>query len=179
MDLTKIGIGEKAPEVVNALVEIPKGSHNKYEYDDKMEAIKLDRVLYSPFHYPADYGLIPETLSEDGDHLDALILGSDPLFPGCVVEIRPIGLFKMIDSGENDYKVLAVQKDNPRFNDINDISDIERSNAHLLKEISHFFQTYKELQGKKVEVLGWENKAAAIEIIKKSQEAHKAKMSAN
>mgnify|MGYP001560233844 CR=1 FL=1 len=169
MSLHNVPIGEKAPKVVNAVIEIPKGSHNKYEFDEKLEVIKLDRVLYSPMFYPLDYGFIPETRSEDGDHLDIMIIGGDPVFPGCVVAARPIGLLKMIDGGEEDFKILAVQKDNPRFDSVKDISDIESSNPHLLKEISHFFQVYKDLQGKKVELGGWEGREKAEEEIGRAQ----------
>lgn len=173
MDFEALGVGSKAPEVVNVVVEIPKGSHNKYEYDEETGVFKLDRVLYSPMHYPLDYGFIPQTRSEDGDHLDALIIGSDPVFTGCVVDMRPIGVFHMIDSGEPDAKILGVQAKNPRFESINDLSDVELHNPHLLKEIAHFFKVYKDLQGKEVEIKGWEGKEAAIAEIKKSQEAYK------
>ncbi len=170
MGIYNVKIGDEAPEVINAVIEIPKNSQNKYEYDEKGNYFKLDRVLYSPMHYPADYGFIPETRSEDGDHLDVIILGSDPLFTGCVVAIRPIGILKMIDDGDPDFKILAVQEKNPRFKNIKDIKDIESTHEHSLKEIAHFFQVYKDLQGKKVEIQGWEGKMAAIEEIKKAQE---------
>jgi inorganic pyrophosphatase len=166
--ISKIKIGEKAPEIVNAIIEIPKNSQNKYELDKETGLVKLDRVLYSPMHYPADYGFIPETLCGDGDPLDALILGGDPLFPGCLVEFRPVALLKMIDSGEEDYKILGVQSKNPRFDNIKDIKDIIALHEHSLKEIAHFFQIYKELQGKKVEILGWEDSQFAKEEIRKS-----------
>ena len=172
MSLLNIKIGEKAPEVFNVVIEIPKDSQNKYEIDKETGVIKLDRVLYSPMHYPADYGFIPETRSEDGDHLDAIILGGDPLFAGCVVRVRPIGLLKMTDDGETDHKILGVQADNPRFDNILDIKDIEKLHEHHLKEIAHFFQTYKELQGKKVDVLGWEDAEAAKKEIQKAREAY-------
>ena len=169
----ELSIGKKAPEIVNAVIEIPKGSHNKYEFDEEAGVFRLDRVLYSPFHYPLDYGFIPETRSEDGDHLDALVLGGDPLFPGCVLEIRPVGLLRMIDSGEADEKIIAVQEKNPRFSEIKDIKDIEGSTPHLLKEIAHFFKVYKDLQGKKVEVGTWEGRESALAEIKKAQAAYK------
>ena len=135
--------------------------------------VSLDRVLYSPMHYPTDYGFIPETKAEDGDPADVMILGNDPLFPGCVVRVRPIGLLKIIDSGEEDNKILGVQADNPRFDSVKDISDIEKINTHHLKEIAHFFQTYKELQGKKVEVADWENAESAKKEIQKARRAYK------
>ena len=164
-----IPIGDKAPETVNVVIEISKGSQNKYEFDEKMGVFKLDRVLYSPFHYPLDYGFIPETRSEDGDHLDALVIGGDPVPLGCVLRVRPIGMLRMIDSGELDAKILSVQVDNPRFDTIKDIKDMETSNPHLLKEVAHFFETYKQLQGKKVELRGWAGAAVARKEIKKSQ----------
>ncbi len=166
-------LGDKSPEIINVVIEIPKGSHNKYEFDEKLGIMKLDRVLYSPFHYPLDYGFIPATRSEDGDHLDALVIGSDPLFTGCLAEVRPIGLLEMVDSGDLDFKILAVQAKNPRFDTIKDLKDVEASNPHLLKEIAHFFKTYKDLQGKTTEIQGWKDKAAAAAEIKKAAEAYK------
>ena len=168
-----IPIGKNAPETVNVVIEIPKGSQNKYEFDEELGVIKLDRVLYSPFHYPVDYGFIPETRSEDGDHLDALVLGGDALPVGCLVEARPIGMLRMIDSGEPDAKILAVQTKNPRFDAIKDIENIKTFNPHLLKEIAHFFERYKDLQGKKVEIQGWGSLEEAKQEIKKAQEVYK------
>lgn len=171
MDLSKLTIGKKSPNTVNVIIEIPKDSQNKYEFDKESGAIKLDRVLYSPMHYPADYGFIPETHCEDGDPLDALVLGGDPLIPGCLVEARPIGLLKMIDGGKEDFKILAVQVKNPRFDNVKNIEDIEAIHEHSLKEIAHFFQSYKDLENKKVEILGWEGvEKAKEEIIKSSRE---------
>lgn len=166
-------IGEKAPEVFNAVIEIAKGSQNKYEYDERLKVFKLDRVLYSPVHYPLDYGFIPETRSDDGDHLDVMVIGGDPVFVGCVVEVRPLGLLKMIDSGEEDFKILGVQKQNPRFESIKDMKDIEAWNPHLLKEVSHFFEVYKNLQKKEVKILGWAGVEEAEAEIKKAQEAYR------
>lgn len=175
MSLLNVKIGDKSPEIINAIVEIPKDSQNKYEIDKKTGMVSLDRVLYSPMHYPADYGFIPETLAEDGDPADVMILGSDPLFPGCVVRVRPIGMLNMIDSGEQDNKIFGVQADNPRFDSIKDISDIEKFHTHHLKEIAHFFKTYKELQGKKVEIIGWENAESAKKEIAKAQKMYQDK----
>ncbi len=172
MNLLKVKIGKKSPEIINAIVEIPKNSQNKYEIDKESGLVKLDRVLYSPTHYPADYGFIPETHCEDGDNLDVLILGGDPLFPGCLLSVRPIGLLKMNDSGEEDNKILGVQVDNPRFNSIKDIKDIISSNEHLLKEITHFFEVYKKLQEKEVKIIGWEGSDEAKKEIIKANESY-------
>ncbi|SRR3989339_504990 len=169
----KIPTGSKTPEIVNALIEIPKGSQNKYELDKEFGVIRLDRAFYSAVHSPLDYGFIPHTLSEDGDSLDILVMGNEPVFPGCLVEARPIGLLKMVDSGESDSKVLAVQNKNPRFNMITTLEDIERFSPHLLEEIGHYFETYKHLQGKKVQVIGWEKTEAVKKEILISQERYR------
>ncbi|PIR04992.1 MAG: inorganic diphosphatase [Candidatus Liptonbacteria bacterium CG11_big_fil_rev_8_21_14_0_20_35_14] len=171
--IKRLGIGSKTPEVFNVVVEVPKGSHNKYEYDEKLNVFTLDRVLYSPVHYPFDYGFIPETRSEDQDHLDCLIIGGDSTFPGCVVRVRPIGILKMIDDGEEDFKILGVQKDNPRFNEVADIEDIKKNNKHMLEEIQHFFRVYKELENKKVVINGWEGSEVAKKEIERAIEAYK------
>lgn len=157
--------GPSVPEVVYAVIEIAKGSRNKYEYDKDMEAFALDRVLYSPFHYPAEYGIIPQTLYDDGDPMDIIVLMDEPTFPGCVIETRPIGIMRMIDGDDNDDKILGVPVNDPRCNDINDIDDIPK---HLLDEIAHFFKEYKYLEGKTTEVLGWENAEKAFEAINHS-----------
>lgn len=175
MDINKISIGEKVPEIVNAVIEIPRGSQNKYEFDKKLGVFKLDRVLYSPTHYPTDYGFIPETFSEDGDPLDILVLGGNPVFSGCLVRARPIGLLKMVDDGDRDYKILGVQADNPRFDNLSDIEDLKTANEHFMKEIAHFARIYKELEGKKVSVIGWENAEKAKEEIEKARKAYKNK----
>jgi inorganic pyrophosphatase len=162
--------GPSVPEVVYAVIEIPKGSRNKYEYDKDMEAFALDRVLYSPFIYPAEYGIIPQTLYDDGDPMDIMVLMEQPTFPGCVIETRPIGIMRMIDGEDNDDKILGVPINDPRFKDVTDIDDVPE---HLLKEIAHFFKEYKHLEGKTTEVLGWENAKKAFEAIKHSIELYK------
>lgn len=167
---SEIEAGSDVPDVVTAVIEVPKGSRNKYEYDKKMEAFMLDRVLYSPVHYPAEYGFIPKSTYDDGDPMDILVIMEQPTFPGCVIEARPIGIMGMIDSGDKDYKVLAVPAEDPRFDDVNDIDDVP---AHLLKEIEHFFSVYKTLQGKEVETLGWEDAKAAKAEIERSLEMYK------
>ncbi|MEX1014445.1 MAG: inorganic diphosphatase [Candidatus Paceibacterota bacterium] len=169
----KVKIGKNFPKEINSIIEIPKESHNKYEYDEELEVFKLDRVLHSPLHYPADYGLIPETRAEDGDHLDIMVLGNNPTFPGCVVKSRPIGVMRMIDDGEKDYKILGVQSDNPRFTSIKDLEDLQKHNPHLLKEIAHFFEAYKHLEDKEVKTEGWGNREEAIKEIEKTHKAFK------
>ncbi|WP_457615030.1 inorganic diphosphatase [Methanopyrus sp.] len=154
--------GPNPPDVVYAVIEIPRGSRNKYEYDEERGFFKLDRVLYSPFHYPLDYGFIPRTLYDDGDPLDILVIMQDPTFPGCVIEARPIGLMKMLDNDDQDDKVLAVPTEDPRFKDFKDLDDVPK---HLLDEIAHMFSEYKRLEGKETEVLGWEGADAAKEAI--------------
>lgn len=149
--------GPNAPEsldVVYVIVEIPKGSRNKYEYHKQAGIIKLDRVLYSSLYYPGDYGLIPRTFYDDGDPLDILVMINEPTFPGCVIEVRPIGLFRMLDKGAPDDKVLAVPDRDPLYRDYHTLSDIPK---HFLDEVGHFFSVYKDLEGVRVEVVGWED----------------------
>src|SRR6201998_1059365 len=151
-DYLKLPIGDDSPDSVNAAIEIPGDSVNKYEYDKKLNVFRLDRNLYSPVHYPGDYGFIPSTLSDDGDPLDVLVLVDAPSFPGGVVQARPIGLMEMLDQGVLDEKVLAVGKNNPRYTDVWNYSEIY---PHMLKEITHFFSIYKDIEGKRVEIKGW------------------------
>ena len=169
-----IETGPDIPEKINVIVEIPKGSMNKYEYDKEHNIIKLDRVLFSPFHYPGDYGLIPQTLSEDGDPLDALVLVTNPTYPGVLIESRPIGLLQMNDDGESDDKIICVSTNDPRYLKTLDISDME---DHNRLEIAHFFEVYKELEGKKVEITGWKSakdaKAVIVESIKRYNDSIK------
>jgi len=167
MNIKNLPIGKNAPEEINVVIEITKGSQNKYEYDEEYDVIKLDRVLHSPLFYPLDYGFIPETRSLDGDHLDVMVLGSTSYFPGAVVPVRPVAMFKMIDGGDPDEKIMGVVANDPRLSHIKSFKDL---NDHLPKEIAHFFAEYKRLEGKEVSVEGWEDKEAAIEEIKKSQE---------
>jgi inorganic pyrophosphatase len=168
-----VTIGDKTPEVLNAIIEIPKGSRNKYEFDEKLGLFKLDRVMHSSYQYPLDYGFIPQTRSEDGDHLDVLVIGGDPVFVGCVLEFRPVAMLNMIDSGEPDAKILGVQVGDPRFSAIKDLKDLEAYDPHMLKEVTNFFETYKKLQNKEVTTSGWGDAAAAKEEIKKAQEVYK------
>jgi inorganic pyrophosphatase len=168
----KLPPGPDIPNSVYCIVEIPKGSRNKYEYSKVAGVIKLDRVLYSPMHYPSDYGLIPQTFAEDGDPLDILVMVSEPSFAGCVIEARPIAIFHMTDRGDPDDKILAVPATDPLFDDYRDIGDVPR---HFLNEVAHFFKTYKELQGIEVTPIGWENAEKAREVILQAIEAYKRK----
>ena len=145
----------------DVLIEIPKGSRNKYEYDFKLKKIRFDRLLFSSMMYPGDYGFIPETLALDGDPLDVLVLGTEPTFPMCVMEVKPIGVFHMTDEKGPDEKIICVPVSDPIWSQNNDISDL---NPHRLKEIEHFFQVYKDLEEKKVDVGGWGSAEEAIEI---------------
>lgn len=156
-------------EIIEVLIEIPKGSRNKYEYDKKRKIIKYDRMLFSSVHYPSDYGYIIHTLAEDGDPLDALVLVTEPTFPGCLIDARPIGLFKMWDEKGVDYKILCVPIGDPLWSHIETLDDVS---PHLLREIEHFFQVYKELEEKKTGVEGWDGKDAAIRAIAEARKAY-------
>jgi inorganic pyrophosphatase len=154
----ELPIGENSPESCNAVIEIPQGGINKYEYDKKLHVFRLDRNLYSPVHYPGDYGFFPSTLAEDGDPQDVLVLVDEASFPGCVMTVRPIGMMEMLDQGVPDEKILAVGQNNPRYKDVWNYSEIY---PHMLREITHFFAIYKDLEGKRVEVKGWHDAAYA------------------
>jgi len=161
-----IDIRSDFPEKIDVIVEIPRGSHSKFEYDEHLGIIRLDRVLHSSVVYPTDYGFVPSTRSEDGDHVDALVLTSDPLFPGCMVTARPIGVADMTDEAGKDWKVLAVAEKDPRFASIQNLNDVEK---HVLAEIQNFFEVYKQLENKQVTFSGWLDKARAQQIL---TEAH-------
>ncbi len=156
---------------VNVMVEIPKGSRNKYEYDSKRKVIKFDRMLFSAMHYPSDYGFITDTLAEDGDPMDALVLVWEPTFPGCMIEARPVGLFRMRDEKGPDAKILCIPLGDPMWNYIKTLDDVP---PHLLKEIEHFFKVYKDLEEKKTGIEGWEGLDSALKDIKEAQERFKA-----
>lgn len=147
----------------DALIEIPKGSRNKYEYDFKLKKVRYDRMIFSSMMYPADYGFIPETLALDGDPLDVLVLVTEPTFPGCVIEVKPIGVFHMTDEKGPDEKIICVPISDPIANSVNDLNEL---NPHLIKEIEHFFRVYKDLEKKKVDVGGWGDLTKAKEIIR-------------
>jgi inorganic pyrophosphatase len=151
-------------------VEIPKGSRNKYEYDEELDAIKLDRFLFSSMVYPTDYGYFPDTMAEDGDPLDAMVCVSEPTFPGCVIEVKPIALFKMEDDKGIDDKILCVPIQDPGWNTLEELDDLS---DQLQDEIEHFFSVYKDLEQKKVKVDGWYSREDAWTEIDKARERHK------
>jgi inorganic pyrophosphatase len=154
---------------VEVLIEIPKGSRNKYEYDKRTRQIRFDRMLFSAVHYPSDYGFIPETLALDGDPLDALVLVWEPTFPGCVIEATPVGLFMMKDEKGPDEKILCTPVNDPLWNHIAQLSDVP---PHLLKEIEHFFSVYKDLEKKKVGVEGWHDRESALKTIQEARQRY-------
>ncbi len=154
---------------INVFIEVPKGSFNKYELDKETNRIMLDRTLYSSQHFPFEYGFIEDTLADDGDPLDVVVLATNPTFPGCVISVKIIGMLNMEDESGLDYKIIAVPDDkiDPRFKNINSIDDVD---DHIKKEIQDFFETYKRLEPNKwVKVSGFESKEKAEEIIKKSK----------
>jgi inorganic pyrophosphatase len=171
-----VPLGKNVPEEFNTIIEIPKGSYNKYEVDKETGLIALDRANYSYAPYPFDYGFAPQTLWEDGDPLDVVLLTTFPLAPGILVKVRPVAVMDMTDSGDSDFKIIAVPVDDKRWEDTQDLKDL---NKHMIKEFAHFFETYKVLKGKNdvVNIKKVMDRAAAIEAIKKSQELYKQKFS--
>jgi len=151
--------GPDVPRVVNAIVEIPKGRRSKFEVDKRTGLMKLDRYLYSSSHYPGDYGFIPQTLAEDGDPLDILVMVSEATFSGCLIEARVLGIFRMKDRGVNDYKILGVPHTDPLFAETHDLTGVP---SHFLKEVEHFFATYKQLEGVTIEPEGWAGPDEAV-----------------
>jgi inorganic pyrophosphatase len=159
------------PTVIDVMIEIPTGSRNKYEYDHENHVIRLDRRLFTATSYPADYGFVPETLSDDGDPLDALVLVADPTFPGCVVRARVLGVFFMRDEAGLDAKLICVLEHDPQWDDAHDIEDVR---PHMLNEIEHFFSIYKDLEpGKSTDTRGFEGRAAAIAELESSRSAYR------
>ena len=154
--------GPKSPEIVYAVIEVPKGSRNKYEYSKTAGVIKLDRVLHSALHYPGDYGFIPQTYYGDHDPLDIMVMMNEATFPGCVIEARPIGMLRLVDKGEHDDKILAVPATDPEFDDFHSLEDLPR---HFPNVVEHFFKVYKQLENATVESLGWVGKDDAHKAI--------------
>jgi inorganic pyrophosphatase len=158
-------IAPGSKEKMNVIIEIPRGSLNKYEIDKETGLIALDRVSHTAQPYPFDYGFVPQTLWDDGDALDVVLLTTAPLLPGILVHARPVAVLPMVDGGDRDEKILAVPISDPRFDDIKDLADV---NKHTLKEIAHFFLTYKKLQNKEVTLADWQDKAAAEAAFERS-----------
>jgi inorganic pyrophosphatase len=161
--------GHDSPEVVRAIIEIPKNSVNKYEYDGELEMFRLDRALYSPMHYPGDYGFIPGTLADDGDPLDILVMVDEASFTGCLMEARPVGVLRMIDGQEHDEKILGIPTRNPRFENIHTMDQVF---PHVRREIEHFFSIYKELQGAVMKMEGWGGPREARKVITDSRQSY-------
>ena len=169
-----VSVGDDVPNEINVIVEIPKGSHNKYEIDKDTGLIKLDRANYSDSAYPVEYGFVPQTLWDDGDALDVLILATYPIPTGILVNARPVAVMEMIDGGESDYKVICVPSEDVRWDDVKDLADL---NKHTLKEIQHFFENIKKLKKTPVltEIHGFKGKKEAMEAVMKSVELYKSK----
>jgi len=157
---------------INVIIEIPRGSKNKYEIDKRTGLIALDRVLHSAQEYPFDYGFVPQTDWYDGDALDVIVLATNPIPSGILVRVKPLGFMDMIDNGDPDGKLIATPVDDPRWKDVNDLKDV---NPHTIKEIEHFFCTYKQLEGKICEISGFEGKKRAVEAFKEGIALYKNK----
>lgn len=157
---------------ITTIIEINKGSKNKYEVDKETGLIALDRVAHTAQDFPFDYGFVPQTLWDDNDPIDVVLLTTYPLFPGVLVRVRPVAIMNMIDSGDADDKVIAVPIDDPRWNDVKDLNDI---NPHTLKEIEHFYNTYKKLQNKEVEVTGFKGSAEAQAAFERGKKLYQEK----
>jgi len=170
-----VSLGDNVPEEFNTIIEIPKGSKNKYEMDKNTGMIKLERALNTAQDFPFDYGFVPQTLWEDGDPLDVVVLTTYSVHPGILVLVRPVAVMRMIDCGEGDDKIIAVPVSDPRWDEIRDLGDI---NKHTLKEIQHFFETYKQIEDKEVVISGFENKTNAIESVDKSVKLYQDKFGA-
>jgi inorganic pyrophosphatase len=169
VDLSLIPAQPK-PGVINVLIEIPGGSKNKYEFDKDLQAFALDRVLSSSVKYPYDYGFIPNTLADDGDPLDGMVIMDEPTFPGCVIAARPIGYLEMIDGGDRDEKILCVPDKDPRYVHVRSLKDVA---PHRLDEIAEFFRSYKNLEKKVTEILGWQDVDRVAPLVEKFIKAAK------
>ena len=169
MDLSLIPAQPK-PGLVNILIEIPGGSKNKYEFDKDINAFALDRVLFASVKYPYDYGFIPNTLADDGDPLDGMVIMDEPTFPGCVITAKPIGMLEMVDGGDRDEKILCVPSEDPRYSQVSSLKDIA---PHRLEEIAEFFRTYKNLEKKVTEILGWKDVDAVKPLVDQCIKAYK------
>ncbi|MDA0672344.1 MAG: inorganic diphosphatase [Cyanobacteria bacterium] len=168
MDLSRIP-AQPEPGLINVLIEIPGGSKNKYEFDKDMQAFILDRVLFASVQYPFDYGFVPNTLADDGDPLDGMVIMDEPTFPGCVIAARPIGMLEMIDGGDRDEKLLCVPAEDPRYAGVKTLADIA---SHRLDEIAEFFRTYKNLEKKVTEILGWKDADQVAALVQQCIDAY-------
>lgn len=169
-----VPLGDNVPNTFHTIIEIPRGSANKYEVDKETGLIKLDRVLYGSQFYPFDYGFAPQTYWHDNDPLDVMVMTTYPLLPGLLLEVRPVGVLTMIDGGDSDDKVIAVPSEDPRYNHIQDLKDI---GEHRLKEIENFFNSYKVLQGKEVVCKGYRGREEAMKTVEESVQLYKEKFS--
>jgi inorganic pyrophosphatase len=167
VDLSRIPAQPK-PGLLNVLIEIAGGSKNKYEFDKDLNAFALDRVLFSSVQYPYDYGFVPNTLADDGDPLDGIVLMDEPTFPGCVITARPVGMLEMIDGGDRDEKILCVPDKDPRYAAVKSLADIA---PHRLDEIAEFFRSYKNLEKKVTEILGWKDVEHVTPLVEKCVKA--------
>lgn len=168
--LHDIAPGDAIPNEITVVVEIQKGSKNKYELDKETGMIKLDRVMFTGQDYPFDYGFVPQTHWHDGDPLDVVLITTYPLVPGLLLAARPVGVLDMIDDGESDAKIIAVPVKDPRFKNVQDLGDV---NPHTIEEIKHFFETYKQIQKKEVTIPSVRDAAAAKAVITESIELYK------
>ncbi len=167
--LWNIDPGPDCPAAVRMVVEIGKNSSNKYEYDPRLQVFRLDRALYSPMHFPGDYGFIPGTIAEDEEPIDVLALVEQPSFPGCLIRVRPVGMLDMLEEAQYDHKILAVPERSPRYEQIRNLHDVP---PHVVTEIQHFFEIYKEPEGKTVEMKGWQDVEAARSAIEESRKRY-------
>lgn len=169
MDLSKIPAQPKAG-IINVLIEIPGGCKNKYEFDKDMNAFILDRVLFSSVKYPYDYGFVPNTLADDGDPLDGMVMMDEPTFAGCVIASRPICMLEMIDGGDRDEKILCVPAEDPRYDHVKSMKDVA---PHVLDEIAEFFRSYKNLEKKETNILGWKDIDQVAPLVEECVKAYK------
>ena len=161
------------PDELICVVEVPKGSRNKYEYDAELGGIKFDRFMSASVVYPTDYGYIPDTLAPDGDELDALVCVSEPTFPGCIVPVKPIALFRMSDEKGDDDTLVCVPCEDPGWSDLDGLEDLPEQ---LRLEIGHFFDVYKDLDPKRhSKVKGWDDREAALRVLEEARERHRSK----
>ncbi len=169
IDFKSLPTGQNPPKVLNAIIEVPRGERNKYEFDPDLGVFKLDRVLYASVHYPTGYGFLPRTLAEDGDPLDIMVMTHGRTFTGCLIEVRPVGMLKMSDDKGLDHKILSVPINDPIYSSVRRLADLS---SHLPTEIEHFFSVYKELEGKAVESFGWYDFFTAEQTILESMKAY-------